>query len=541
MITSGHEDRRVSEQEAVKVLVVDDGRDNREFIIDYILRPHGFTALQARDGFEALDMVRRYTPDIILLDLQMPRMNGMQVLDALHDEGFDIPVILMTFHGSEEVAIEVYRKGVRDYVKKPYTVEEMLASIDRALSEVRLRRDKEALTERLLHANASLNRRVRELNTLYQIGKSVTRLTHLDDLLPRVVDAAVQVIDAEQGTLLLLEGDQLICRAHKAHSDKAARAINEACSDRIAARAAASGEAVVLAPDELARYREQNPTLPSAVACIPLRVRGHVLGVLSIENVSVGARAFTEQDGALLEMLADYAAIAIENARNYAALEKSTAERTETLRSAFARYVAPTVVERVLSNPAMMALGGTRREISVVFADVRGYTALTEHAEPEEVVALLNDYFRLATDVIFSREGTLDKFLGDAVMAFFNAPEDQHDHVYRAVDAALALQHAIAERNARITGKGLRFGIGVHVGEAVVGNVGTNRAMNYTAIGDTVNVAKRLQEHARPGDVLITSAVQSRLADRVQVEQVGDVPIKGRSQPVIVYRLIALA
>ncbi len=531
----------MSDETAVRVLVVDDGRDNREFLAEYILKPHGYEPLMARDGYEALEAVRRDAPDIMLLDLQMPRMNGMEVLDALQDEGIDIPVILMTFHGSEEIAIEVYRKGVRDYVKKPYTVDEMLDALNRALNEVRLRRDKEALTERLLRANAGLTRRVRELNALYQIGKSVTALVDMKRLLPRIVDAAVEVIGAEQGALLLVEGDQLICRAQKAHNEPAARAINEACSDRIALRAANTGQAIVLSPEELAQYRRRNPMLPAAVACIPLRMRDQVVGVLCVENVSAGARSFTQRDGTLLEMLGDYAAIAIENARNYAALEKSTAERTETLRSAFARYVAPSVVQRVLENPDLLQLGGTRREITVVFADARSYTAYTEHAEPEDVVNLLNDYFRIAIEVIFSREGTLDKFLGDAVMAFFNAPEDQHDHPYRAVDAALALQRAVAERNARGDVRGLRFGIGVHVGEAVVGNVGANQAMNYTAIGDTVNIAKRLQEHAAPGDVLISAAVYARLGDRVKVEPVGDLVLKGRSQPVEIYKLIALA
>jgi adenylate cyclase len=172
---------------------------------------------------------------------------------------------------------------------------------------------------------------------------------------------------------------------------------------------------------------------------------------------------------------------------------------------------------------------------------VRGFTTYSEQADPEDVVKLLNEYFRIATDVIFSREGTLDKFLGDAVMAFFNAPEDQEDHAHRAVDAAMALQRAIGERNARVGVEGLTFGIGVHLGEAVVGNLGTSKAMNFTAIGDTVNVAKRLQERALPGQVLITASVYAALGDQVEVRAVGDLSVKGRQNPVAVYELVALA
>ncbi|MCD4686699.1 MAG: adenylate/guanylate cyclase domain-containing protein [Anaerolineae bacterium] len=153
---------------------------------------------------------------------------------------------------------------------------------------------------------------------------------------------------------------------------------------------------------------------------------------------------------------------------------------------------------------------------------------------------LLNEYFTIATDVIFSREGTLDKFLGDAVMAVFNAPEDQDDHAVRAVDAALALQRAFAERNARQEGKALTFGIAVHFGEAVVGNIGTDKAMNYTAIGDTVNVAKRLQERAQAGEVLITAEVLDRLGSTIEVEALGEMAVKGRHEPVEVYRVLGM-
>ncbi len=525
----------------VTILVMDDGRDNRDFIVDYVLRPNGFNPLVARDGMEGMEMVRQHHPDVILLDLQMPRMNGMQVLEALRAEGFDIPVILMTFHGSEEVAIEVFRKGVRDYVKKPYTVDEMLEAIDRCLGEVRLRRDKDALTERLLQANSTLNRRIKELNTLYQIGRSVTALTSMDELMPKIVNAAIHVIGAEQGSLLLLEGDQLVCRAIKFAGDPEARAVNDVSRDRIAWQAVRLARPIVLSPEELRQHHATNPMLPSAVACIPLLVGGRVVGVLSVENASSDARAFTQQDGAMLSALSDYAAIAIENTRIYSALEQITEREKENIRAAFESYVAPTVVDRVLQNPGAMRLGGLRQEISIVFADVRGFTTYIEQADPEEAVKLLNEYFNLATDVIFSREGTLDKFMGDAVMAFFNAPHPQDDHCYRAVDAAMALQRAIAERNARFGGEGLTFGIGVHVGEVVVGNIGTAKAMNYTAIGDTVNVAKRLQERALPGQILITAEIHERLQGSVEVEAIGEMSMKGRVQPVRVFQLLGLA
>ncbi|MBN1562708.1 MAG: response regulator [Anaerolineae bacterium] len=527
-------------ENTVRVLIADDGKDNRDFIVDFILKPNGFEPLIARDGLEAMQLIKQQQPDIILLDLQMPRMNGMEVLDELQKEGLTIPVILMTFHGSEEIAVEVYRKGVRDYVRKPYTVDEMMDAMNRCLGEVRLRQEKDALTNRLLRANATLTRRVKELNTLYTIGKSVTELMSMETLLPRVVDAATQVVEAEQGALYLIEGGQLVCRAIKTHADSAATPCNDYSTDRIAKRAAASGQPVVFSPEELEKHRAKDPSLPAAIASIPLKMKDRVVGVLSVSSVSAHARPFTKQDGTMLSALGDYAAIAIENARIYAALEEASTLQSEKLRTAFERYVAPSVVERVLQNPEAMRLGGMRREISVVFADVRGFTRYSEQARPEDVVASLNQYLSIATQVIFSREGTLDKFQGDAVMAVFNAPEDQADHVWRAADAALALQRAITERNARGGDLGMSFGVGVHVGEAVVGNIGTDKAMNYTAIGDTVNVTKRLQEHAAAGQVLITAEARAHLGDKIEVKPVGEITVKGRTQPIEVFELVSL-
>ncbi len=301
------------------------------------------------------------------------------------------------------------------------------------------------------------------------------------------------------------------------------------------------GKAVSLSPIELAKLKERNPNAPSAVLVVPMVVSDRVIGALGVENIAATAKAFTDHDGALLSALGDYAAIAIENARNFQQLEEIKEREKMAIRGAFERYVAPSVVDRVLRSPDEMQLGGHRRTISVLFADIRGYTTFAEQADPERVVELLNEYFTLATDIIFAREGTLDKFLGDAVMAFFNAPEDQEDHPYRVVDAALALQSAVNEVNARRGTDGLTFSIGINLGEAVVGNVGTPRAMNYTAIGDVVNVAKRLQERADPGQILVAESVIACLGDLVIADRIGEMQVKGRKEPTIVYNLRGLA
>ncbi len=519
------------------ILVVDDGRENREFLVEYILQPNGYQSLIAKDGKEGYDMAMAQHPYLILLDLQMPRMNGLEVLDALSEQHADIPVILMTFHGSEEIAIEVYRKGVRDYVRKPYSVDEMLEAIERSLSEVRVRKEKEALTQRVLQANQDLQQRLQELKVLYNVGKSVTSITDMNQLLPRIVDAAAEVTQAEDARLYLLYNSRLVCRAQRQDNSGPAKPTDFEANDPIAQSVIEKGKPLILTPEQLG---EKSGMV--SVAYAPLMLRNEAIGVLGVSNATPGAHHFTRHHSAMLSTLTDYAAIAIENSHNFEALKAAKEWETmknEHIRGTFERFVAPAVVDQALKRPENLVLGGTRREISVLFADIRGYSTWSEDAPPEEVIETLNHYLSMAAEVILGWNGTLDKFMGDGLMAIFNAPDDQPDHIHRAADAALALLRA-ANEVSQLHGHGLSYSIGVHVGEAVTGYVGTERAMNYTAIGDGVNLAKRLQEYAQPGQILVSENVIERLGDLAQAKPLGEVKLKGRKKQTHAYELQGL-
>jgi adenylate cyclase len=521
------------------ILVVDDGKENREFVVDYILKPAGYRTLTAKDGMEGLEMAIKHKPDLMLLDYQMPRLTGAQVLQRLMQQGVEIPTILMTFHGSEEVAIEVQRLGVRDYVKKPFSVDEMSAAVERILDETRIRREKERLTERLLHANREMQRRLQELNVLYNIGKQVAALLEMDQLLCKVVDAAVQVTQAEEGYIYLLDPKRnvLICRARKDVNQATAVAVNQLNTDNsLAAHVAKSAQPLTLTPEQLTG-KSARPMRAAAYA--PLVVGNRVVGVLGVDNVSANAPLFGKHEAALLSTLTDYAGIAIENSRNYEELRAAKDAEKDQIRGTFERFVPPAVVERAIRQTGELRLGGERREISVLFADIRGYTTYSEEEPPEKIVEMLNDYLSLAAEVILGWEGTLDKFMGDGLMAFFNAPNDQPDHVHRATDAALALMKAASEVN-KWRGYELSYSVGVNVGEVVVGYVGTERAMNYTAIGDVVNVTKRLQEFAKPGQILIEESVVKRFGSEIEAKLLGKLPLRGRTRDAIAYELIGL-
>lgn len=214
------------------------------------------------------------------------------------------------------------------------------------------------------------------------------------------------------------------------------------------------------------------------------------------------------------------------------------AERSR-LRDLFSHYVAPAVVNQLLNAPDAAQLGGARRDVTILFADVRGFTGFSEKHRPEEVVALLNSYLALATSEILNQLGTLDKFLGDGVMAIFGAPVPIECHELAAVRAALAMRSRLDQLREE-TGVRVGFGIGLNSGTAIVGNIGTPELLNYTAIGDVVNVAARLQAEARSGEILISEATLERISNRVDIEELGPIYVKGRAVPVSTYKVLRI-
>lgn len=212
--------------------------------------------------------------------------------------------------------------------------------------------------------------------------------------------------------------------------------------------------------------------------------------------------------------------------------------------NAFRKYVAPQVVEEISRKGGYsIKLGGENRSIAVLFVDIRGFTPLSESLEPEQVVDILNEYLNLTTNAIFKNGGTLDKFIGDATMAVFNAPFDLDDYVFRAVKTAWDILRGGAEIESTFMekyGKSVAFGVGVNCGNAVVGNIGCDFRMDYTAIGDTVNTAARLEANAKRGQAYISEAVYEQVRDRVTVEPVGEIPLKGKSKGVFVYSLTGI-
>lgn len=214
------------------------------------------------------------------------------------------------------------------------------------------------------------------------------------------------------------------------------------------------------------------------------------------------------------------------------------------INKAFRMYVAPEIVDEVSKDRNFeIQLGGRNKDIAVLFVDIRGFTTMSESLKPDEVVEILNEYFDIITKAVFNNRGTLDKFIGDAAMAVFNSPFDQEDYVFKAVKTAKEIAEgsvALSNRLKERFGRTVSYGIGVNCGEATVGNIGSTFRMDYTAIGDTVNTASRLESNAKAGEILISDEVRNRLKDRIVTEPVGEIPLKGKQIGVFVHKLVSI-
>ena len=208
----------------------------------------------------------------------------------------------------------------------------------------------------------------------------------------------------------------------------------------------------------------------------------------------------------------------------------------------FGQYVSKDVYEQLVAHPELARLGGQRREMTVLFSDIRGFTTVSESGRPEDIVATLNEYFTSMVNIVFAHKGTVDKFVGDMVMALFGAPLDDPDHAQHAVDAALEMIRELNRLNKRWSAEGrpsLDIGVGISTGPMIAGNIGSDTIMSYTVIGDTVNLGARLESlNKQYGTrIIISEATREALPDRYAVQPLGDVVVKGKTKPVAIYAL----
>jgi adenylate cyclase len=375
----------------------------------------------------------------------------------------------------------------------------------------------------------------RRLDILLEVSKGLGKSVDIDALLEKIVEYAFQVLETDRCAILLTDDDgQLVPKLSR---DRRGADAPGAVPQSIA-RTAVEQQVAILSDDaaEDQRFTGQSIVMQKvrSAMCVPL-VSGemHVLGILYVDNFSI--RKFVEADLDFLIAFAGLASVALENG------QLADRIRREALaRSNFERFFTPALAARIASSPEAVKLGGDKRRVAVLFSDIRGFTALSETMNPDAMARLLTEYFTEMVECVFRHGGTLDKFIGDAVMAQWGAPIGALDDCDRAMQAALDMMTGLDALNARWRAEArptLEIGIGLNVGDVFAGNIGSDRRLEYTVIGDSVNVSSRLCGAAGPGEILISEPFRDALAAPPPLDALPPMELKGKSQPLPVFRV----
>ncbi len=373
------------------------------------------------------------------------------------------------------------------------------------------------------HILRDLARKKRELETIYRIDLVRDRYQDMDSLLNAALPEICAAVEAETGFVMLYDpaGKQLELRASTTHD---LHALTDPTSPihAVTQEALSAGKVVHRTLSSAGHWR--------ALVCQPLILHGRMIGVLGMANRK-GRADFTRSDLNLLNAIVSQVDTAI-----FEGLQ------TQRLRNAFGQCVGPQVMDRLLRIGADDVLTGDRVPLTTLFSDIRGFTDMSERLDPDDLQAVLNDHLSAMTECVLAYEGTLDKYIGDCVMCFFNAPERQADHALRAVRLALEMQAAHHQVMARWHGRVPLppIGIGISTGETMVGNFGSVKRLEYTAIGHDVNLAARLCGVAEADEVLISHSTYELVQDYVEVEAKPVMLLKGIHGEVVSYRVVGL-
>jgi len=376
-----------------------------------------------------------------------------------------------------------------------------------------------------------------KLQMLLEVSQKLSAELDLDRLLRTIVDTTFEIMSVDRVTIVLRneETGELVPTISRSRLDDAQPLqVPRSIADKVMQERVA----VVSqnAPAD-ARFRGQSILLQNvqSAMCSPLMASAErVLGLLYVDNLTT-TDTFTDEDLQFLVAFSGLAAIGLKNSR-YA----EQIRREATVRSNFERYFAPNVAAEIAQQDGAIRQGGERRPTTVLFSDIRGFTAMAESMGPDAIAQLLSEYFSEMVDVIFEHGGTLDKFIGDAIMALWGAPIAHADDPDRALRAAISMQRSIGRLNERWASQGrpvIGVGIGINHGDVFAGNIGSHRRLEYTVIGDAVNVAARVCAQAGPGEILVTDSLLGVVRDRVSCEFLPEMVLKGKAQVVQVYRV----
>jgi adenylate cyclase len=564
--------------QSARLLIVDDIEDNR-YTLTLLLEHEGYRNIAvAQNGEEALQLLKEREFDLLLLDINMPKLNGYQVLENLKAQGrlHDLPVIMISAIDDVDSVARCVELGAEDYLCKPFDAVLLRARVGASLEKKRLRDEVRARTR-------ELGQSVGELRALGEVSQAVNSTLDLETVLTTIVAKATQLSNTEAGSIYVFDDtsrefrlratygmdDAIIAAIRDRHIRLGETAVGRAAEQRTSIQVPdiQSNPSSVLDVIRRAGFR--------ALLVIPLLAVDRIVGALVVRRKEPGE--FSKNTVDLLQTFGTQSVLAIQNARLFHELRAQTTELEEsyvTVRDQASqletqsqelrqlnqqleqrvadqvgeiermgrlrRFLPPQVADLIVSSGTEKQLESHRREITALFCDLRGFTGFSESVDPEDVMALLREYHTAIGKVIYRHGGTLERFAGDGVMVIFNDPVPLPNPALVAVMMALEMRPAIGavvERWRRL-GHELSFGIGISHGYATLGTIGFEGRFDYAAIGMVSNLASRLCDEAQSGQILISSRVLLGVENAVTVEPAGELSLKGIRRPIAVYNVI---
>ena len=375
-----------------------------------------------------------------------------------------------------------------------------------------------------------------KLHILLKVSELLSSPEHIDALLEKILELLFQIMDVDRAAILMIDEASGEIEPKIVKSAAGIPETEKFYSSHIVRYVIEKGVAVLSADAKVdPRFDEAKSIIYQSIRssmCVPLRPKERTIGVLYVDNLFIPDR-YADEDLEFLSAFANQAAIAIENSKLYKKIEEAA-----IMRNNFLRFFPPATIKRI-EQSRNVGLGAIETEVTALFSDISSFTAISSLMEPREVVDMLNEYFPVMSEIVFKYEGTLEKYIGDALMAVWGAPFRHENDVDRAVRAAIEMQQAMRSLNEGWKGRfrEISIHIGLNTGKVAAGNIGSEKYIQYATIGDATNVAARICNVAEGGEIVLSESTLQQLKEQYRVERLPPTRVKGKEEPLTLYRL----
>lgn len=519
-------------------IIVQSSEDRREFELGPVttLGRHPHNAVQILDRIvskEHAQIIRQ--PDGRFLYRDLGSLNGSFMKDQRIGDHMLVDADEITLGGTvlifQETSAQASQAAQRVSIQQPVAAEG-------AFIQQKVTTSAEFLPEREIQSVEALRADYEKLRLAHELGRSIGLEVDIDGLLEKIIMKAFELIPADRGVILLMEHDGPKPRVAKTRDGRNEKIL----LSRSILSEVVQHKTAVLSSDASAdsRFQGARSIIMQGIRStmtVPLVHQDQLLGIMHLDSM-VAANAFGEKDLQIFASIGNQAAVAIHNSMLAVKIEQEARTRAQ-----FQRLLSPNLVEQVVAGNLQLEKGGALTETTLLFSDIRGFTSMSEKSVPQEIVRMLNEYFELMVDVIFKHEGTLDKFVGDEIVALFGAPVALPNAEIKAVECALNMMIVLADFNRMRMAEGheeIKIGVGINTGTVVTGAIGSSRALQYTAIGDAVNTASRLCSVAKAGEVLVSEATFARVQSMVNATALPPVKVKGKADALRIWNVTSM-